>query len=100
MQLIDRLAQFNMNLNINPNDKVNIRFTQGIYFRYSSTAENNNNIYGVGSLAQFSKPELVSENNTTEQLHFTVDETLQVSIDSEVQNYNGSLGINYYPLDG
>ena len=97
---IDRLAQFNMNLNILPSDKVNIRFTQGYTSRYSSTSENNNNIYGVGSLAQFSKPELVTENNTTGTIAFaTVDETLQIAIDTEVQNYNGSLGINYYPTD-
>ena len=97
---IDRLAQFNMNLNINPSDKVNIRLTQGYTSRYSSTSENNNNIYGVGSLAQFSKPELVSENNTTGTIAFaTVDETLQVSIESQVHNYNGSLGLNYYPTD-
>lgn len=97
---IDRLAQFNLNLNINPNDKFNIRLTQGFTSRYNSTAENNNNIYGVGSLAQFSKPELVRENNTTGTIAFaTVDETLQVSIDSKVNNYNGSIGMNYYPTD-
>lgn len=97
---IDRLAQFNMNLNINPSDKVNIRLTQGYTSRYSSTSGNNNNIYGVGSLAQFSKPELASENNTTGTIAFaTVDEVLQVAIDSKVQNYNGSMALNYYPAD-
>ena len=46
------------------------------------------------------KPELVSENNSTGTIAFaTVDETLQVSIDSEVSNYNGSLGMNWYPTD-
>ena len=99
-QDIDRLAQFNLNLNINPSDKFNLRLTQGFTSRYNATSENNNNIYGVGSLAQFSKPELVSENNTTGTIAFaTVDETLQVSIDSEVSNYNGSLGMNWYPTD-
>ncbi len=99
-QDIDRLAQFNLNLNINPSDKFNLRLTQGFTSRYNATSENNNNIYGVGSLAQFSKPELVSENNSTGTIAFaTVDETLQVSIDSEVSNYNGSLGMNWYPTD-
>jgi TonB-linked SusC/RagA family outer membrane protein len=97
---LDRLAQFNINLNINPNDKWSIRLTQGFTSRFSTTAENNNNIYGVGSLAQFSKPELAGENNTTGTIAFaTVDETLQVSIDSKVSNYNGSMGVNFYPTD-
>lgn len=97
---IDRLAQFNVNLNINPNDKFSIRLTQGFTSRYNTTAENNNNIYGVGSLAQFSKPELVSENNTTGTIAFaTVDETLQVLTTSKVNNYSGSMGLNYYPAD-
>ena len=88
-----------MNLNINPSDKVNIRFTQGYTSRYSSTAENNNNIYGVGSLAQFSKPELVSENNTTGTIAFaTVDETLQVSIDSEVLLQVSSILLKHFHI--
>jgi hypothetical protein len=42
----------------------------------------------------------VRENNTTGTIAFaTVDETLQVSIDSKVNNYNGSIGMNYYPTD-
>ena len=87
-------------MNINPNDKWSIRLTQGFTSRFSTTAENNNNIYGVGSLAQFSKPELAGENNTTGTIAFaTVDETLQVSIDSKVSNYNGSMGVNFYPTD-
>ena len=51
-------------------------------------------------MAQFSKPELVSENNSTGTIAFaTVDETLQVSIDSEVSNYNGSLGMYWFPTE-
>ena len=97
---IDRLAQFNLNLNINPNDKFNIRLTQGFTSRYNATAENGNNIYGVGSLAQFSKPELVTENNSTGTIAFaTVDETLQLAFGSDVNNYNGSIGMNWYPAD-
>jgi len=96
---IDRLAQFNMNLNVNPNDKWSIRLTQGYTSRFSSTAENNNNIYGVGSLAQFSKPENANENNTSGNIFATIDETLQVAIESTVNNYSGSLGVNFYPTD-
>lgn len=99
-QDIDRLAQFNLNLNINPNDKFSLRLTQGFTSRFNATAENGNNIYGVGSLAQFSKPELVKDNNSTGTIAFaTVDETLQLSFGSKVNNYNGSIGLNYYPID-
>lgn len=97
---IDQLAQFNLNLNINPTDKFNIRLTSGFTSRFATTSENNNNIFGVGSLAQFSKPELVKENNTTGTIAFaTVDEVLQVSTKSKINHYNGSLGLNYFPTD-
>lgn len=102
----DQMGQLNVNVNIFPNDKVNIRLTSGYTDRRSTTLQNNNNIYGVGSLAQFSKPELARPDNTTGTIAFaTVNETLQISFDSKVKNYNGSVGINYYPtkwlkLDG
>lgn len=97
---IDEMAQFNLNLNINPNDKWNIRLTSGFTSRFSTTPENNNNIYGVGSLAQFSKPEFVKENNNTGTYAFaSVDESLQIAAESKVNHYNGSIGINFYPTD-
>ena len=97
---IDRLAQFNLNLNVNPSDKFSIRLTQGFTSRFGTAQESNNNIYGIGSLAQFSKPEYVLENNSTGTVAFaSVDETLQISIDTKVQNYNGSVGLNYYPTE-
>jgi|MDSY01.2.fsa_nt_gb TonB-linked SusC/RagA family outer membrane protein len=97
---IDELAQFNLNLNINPNDKWSIRLNSGYTSRYSSAPENNNNIYGVGSLAQMSKPELVKPNNSTGTIAFaSVDETLQIQTESRVNKYTGSAKINYYPVE-
>jgi TonB-linked SusC/RagA family outer membrane protein len=97
---IDELAQFNLNLNINPNDKWAIRLNSGYTSRYSSTPENNNNIYGTGSLAQMSKPEFVKPNNTTGTYAFaSVDETLQIQTESRVNKYTGSAKINYYPVE-
>ncbi len=96
----EEMGQLNVNVNIFPNDKINIRLTSGYTDRITTTLQNNNNIYGVGSLAQFSKPELVSESNSTGTIAFaTVNETLQVSFNSRVKNYNGSVGVNYYPTD-
>ena len=47
---INEMGQFNINLNINPSDKFNIRLTSGFTSRYQTTLQNNNNIYGTGSL--------------------------------------------------
>ena len=97
---LDELAQLNVNLNINPSKKVNVRFTSGYTSRFATTSQNNNNIYGVGSLSQFSKPELANETNATGTIAFaTVDEVLQISLESQIKHYNGSIGLNYYPAD-
>ena len=61
----------------------------------------NNNIYGTGSLAQFSKPELVTESNTTGVIAFaTVDETLQLGYNTRINHYNGSVGLIIMPQNG
>lgn len=102
----DTKGQLNLNLNIFPSEKINFRFTSGYTNSNFTTVNNNNNIYGVGSLAQFSKPELAGPNNQTGTIAFaTVNETMQISFDQNVNHYNGSVGINYYPtswlkLDG
>ncbi len=94
----DKMGQLNVNVNIFPNDKINIRLTSGYTDRSSTTLENNNNIYGVGSLSQFSKPELAGPNNRTGVIAFaTVNETLQRTFNNKVKHYNGSIGVNYYP---
>jgi len=96
----DNLSQLNLNLNIKPTEKVFIRLTSGYTDRFSTTMQNNNNIFGVGSLAQFSKPELATDQNQTGTIAFaTVNETLQIALDTDTKHYNGSIGINYYPLD-
>ncbi|MCY4562003.1 MAG: SusC/RagA family TonB-linked outer membrane protein [Flavobacteriaceae bacterium] len=97
---IDELAQLNLNFTINPSSKLNIKVTSGFTARNASTMQNNNNIYGVGSLAQFSKPELIKPTNTTGTIAFaTVDETLQISIGSEINHFNGVIGLNYTAND-
>ena len=96
----DELVQFNLNLNVNPNDKWSIRFNSGYTSRKSTTPENNNNIYGVASLAQFGKPELITDNNLSGVIAFaTVDEALQIQTESRVNKYTGSAKINYYPIE-
>ena len=95
----DRMGQLNLNLNIFPSEKFNIRFTSGYTDRAATTPQNNNNIFGVGSLAQFSKPELARENNLTGSNFATVNEAMQVTVETDVKHYNGSVGINYYPLE-
>lgn len=95
----DRKTQLNVNVNIFPSDKFNVRITSGYTDGAFSTIQNNNNIYGVGSLAQFSKPELAGPNNQTGTIAFaTVNEVLQETVTQDVRNYNGSVGLNYYPL--
>ncbi len=97
---IDELTQLNLNLTVNPSSKFNIKLTTGFTSRYLTTMQNNNNIYGVGSLAQFSKPELIKPSNTTGTIAFaTVDETLQLTIDSEVNHYNGIISVDYFADD-
>lgn len=60
-------AQFSATLNIVPSNKLNIRMSSG-YSRVSQEViDNNNNIYGVVSLAMFGKPERVIPNNAAGQ---------------------------------
>ncbi len=97
---LDRMGQLNAKLNIFPSEKFNIRISTSFTDRSTETMQNNNNIYGVGSLAQFSKPELAGPNNQTGTIAFaTVNETLQITVGQDVRHYNGSIGLNYYPTD-
>ncbi|MCY4217006.1 MAG: SusC/RagA family TonB-linked outer membrane protein [Flavobacteriaceae bacterium] len=97
---IDELTQLNLNLTVNPSRKFDIKLTTGFTSRYLSTMQNNNNIRGPGTLAHSSKPELITPRNTTGAPSFaTVDETLQLSIDSEISHYNGIIGIDYFAND-
>lgn len=95
-----RVAQLNANINIFPSDNLQVRVTNNYTDRSFSTLQTNNNIYATGSLAQFSKPELVLPNNETGTPAFaTVNESMQQTTEQSVQHYNGSVGFNYRPLD-
>lgn len=63
--------QANATLNLIPTDKLRFRIGSSYSFTDHNTIENNNNIYGVSSLAVFSKPELVSSNNSTGTIAFS-----------------------------
>lgn len=94
----DQKGQLNLNLNIFPSEKINFQITSGYSATNFTTLQTNNNIYGVGSLAQFSKPELARASNQTGTIAFaTVNEVLQLSVGQDVRHYNGSVAMNYYP---
>ena len=93
-------AQANASLNIFPTEKLQFRIATGYTDFSLQTLDSNNNIYGVPSLAQFSKPELVSYNNETGTVAFaTVNEAMQQVLEQDVRRFTGSIGTNYRPLD-
>ena len=92
--------QGNASFNIFPTDDLQVRVATGFTTSSFTTMESNNNIYGVPSLAQFSKPELVNFSNETGTVAFaTVNESLQQTIEQEVDRFYGSVGLNYRPLE-
>ncbi|MCH8961699.1 MAG: TonB-dependent receptor plug domain-containing protein, partial [Bacteroidetes bacterium] len=93
-------AQATASLNIFPSDKLQFRIVSSYTDSYNKTMDSNNNIYGVPSLAQFSKPELVRFNNETGAIAFaTVNEAMQQVLEQNVRRFVGSVGSNYRPLD-
>ncbi len=93
-------AQATASLNIFPSDKLQFRIVSSYTDSYNKTMDSNNNIYGVPSLAQFSKPELVRFNNQTGAIAFaTVNEAMQQVLEQNVRRFIGSVGSNYRPLD-
>ena len=92
--------QGNASLNIFPTDKLQFRVATGFTSSELTTIESNNNIFGVPSLAQFSKPELVAFNNETGTVAFaTVNEAMQQTIGQSVDRFYASAGLNYRPLE-
>ncbi|HRK53342.1 MAG TPA: SusC/RagA family TonB-linked outer membrane protein [Cyclobacteriaceae bacterium] len=92
-------AQLNANVGIIPSGKTKINIVTGYNKTSFSSLQTNNNIYAVGSLAQFSKPERVAANNLTGTAAFaTVNESMQQTVTQEVNHYNGSVNINYNPI--
>ena len=89
-----------MNIEVLPNDKTRLRVTAGYSDIDFETVQTNNNIYGTISLAQFSKPEFVTENNETGTTAFaTVAESVQQTTTQQARHFNGSLNANYRPTD-
>ncbi|MEQ9422925.1 MAG: SusC/RagA family TonB-linked outer membrane protein [Cyclobacteriaceae bacterium] len=96
---LNNRSNFNMNLTVTPTDKVKLKFTTGYTDSYFETMQTNNNIYGTGSLAQFSKPELAGPNNQTGTIAFaTVNETLQIEVKQNSRNFNGAFNASYSPF--
>ena len=92
--------QGNASFNIFPSDELQVRVAAGFTASEFTTMESNNNIFGVPSLAQFSKPELVAFNNETGTVAFaTVNEALQQSISQDVDRFYTSIGLNYRPME-
>ena len=92
--------QGNASLNIFPTDNLQFRVATGFTSSEFTTLESNNNIFGVTSLAQFSKPELVAFNNETGTVAFaTVNEAMQQTVGQAVDRFYASAGVNYRPMD-
>jgi len=93
-------AQGLMNIEVLPSDDLRLRVTAGYSDTDFETLQTNNNIYGTISLAQFSKPELVAENNQTGTIAFaSVAESVQQTTEQAARRFNGSVNLNYRPLD-
>ena len=91
-----RRGQFSANVNIVPSNKLNIRISTGYSNVRQEIPDNNNNIYGVVSLAMFGKPEWANRNNKQGTVAFaTVRETTyQENVDNTDHAYV-SIGTNY-----
>ncbi|MEQ8363819.1 MAG: SusC/RagA family TonB-linked outer membrane protein [Cyclobacteriaceae bacterium] len=92
-------VQLNANIGIIPSGKTKINVVTGYNNTKFSTIQTNNNIYAVGSLAQFSKPERITPTNRTGTAAFaTVNESLQQTVTQTVNHFNGSVNVNYNPI--
>lgn len=95
-----RRAQGTANIQILPSEDLRIRVSSGYSNMDFETLQTNNNIYGTISLAQFSKPELVQDNNRTGTIAFaSVAESVQQETTQQARRFNGSLGVDYTPID-
>lgn len=85
-----------MGLNIDLNDKINVKFS-GYYTdsRYNQI-HNNNNIFATTAIIQGSKPELANENNATGSAAFTTArETTFRELSGVTDNIFASFNLNY-----
>ncbi len=106
---IDQRIQGAVNLTITPSDKFQIRVSSLYTDNDLQAIENNNNIFGVVSLAMFGKPELAEcfsdiigpetcadAGNPTGQVAFaTVREAMQTTIEQSVEHFTGTVGAGY-----
>ena len=82
-----------------PTDNLTLRVTTNYASGHLETLQSNNNIYGILSLAQFSKPELVRYNNATGTIAFaTVNEAMQQTVEQNVEHFTGATQLNYRPI--
>jgi TonB-linked SusC/RagA family outer membrane protein len=89
-------GQFSANLNIVPSNKLRIRLTSLYSNIQQQTLQNNNNIYGVISLAMFGKPELVKPNNPQGTAAFaTVREVTYTETKDETDHAAVSISTSY-----
>lgn len=91
-------AQGSANLTITPSEEFQLLVSTGYTDTQQSSIQTNNNIYGTISLAQFSKPELIAPNNRSGTIAFaTVNESLQQTVEQDVQHFFGTVNGSYAP---
>lgn len=97
---INRLGQFNANLNILPSENLQITATTAYTDRHVEVPQNNNNTSGPLALASFGRPQLVGPNNREGIPVFaTVNETLQITTEQDVSHFFSSAAVSYQPLE-
>ncbi len=96
-----RRIQATSTVNVFPTDRFQIRATAGYTDTRYEVPDNSNSIYAPLSRANFSRPDLVRYNNPTGVSAFaTVPEGFQIQISQNARHFNGSIGLNYRPLEG
>lgn len=90
-------AQGSANLTITPSESFQMLVSTGYTDTEQTSLQTNNNIYGTISLAQFSKPEAVVPglNRSGTTAFSTVNESLQQSVEQQVQHFYGSTDLTY-----
>jgi len=85
-------AQGSVNLTITPSEDFQTLVSTGYVETNQSSVQTNNNIYGTISLAQFSRPDRATADNRSGTFAFaSVNESLQQTVDQEVQRFFGSV---------
>ena len=105
-----RRIQTSANLSLVPTKNLRLRFNNAYYNTSNEAPENNNNIYGVNSLAYMARPELANCNASTylspgrcsgagnafgNQAFMTAREALQQTNTSNTQRYVGTFDASY-----